>query len=114
MLTLSPRTSRQCCRSTGLPVLRTRSLSPPSETSKSFRRWGQAAEQSANGSRKKLFFSLEKQFKKLQQQKQYCTAENKQQQKQWVAVVWVRWAPHRFSGWYVGPGLSLWCFGLLF
>jgi hypothetical protein len=20
-------------------------------------------------------------------------------------VVWVRWAPHRFSGWYVGPGL---------
>jgi hypothetical protein len=29
-------------------------------------------------------------------------------------VVWVRWAPHPFSGWYVGPGLSLWCFRLLF
>jgi hypothetical protein len=29
-------------------------------------------------------------------------------------VVWMRWAPHRCSGWYVGPGLSLWCFRLLF
>jgi hypothetical protein len=29
-------------------------------------------------------------------------------------VVWVRWVTHRFSGWYVGPGLSLWFFRLLF
>ncbi len=29
----------------------------------------------------------------------------------WIGgcVVWVRWAPHRFSGWYVGSDLSLGC-----
>ena len=29
-------------------------------------------------------------------------------------VVWVRWAPHWYLGWYVGPGLSLRCFRLWF
>jgi hypothetical protein len=29
-------------------------------------------------------------------------------------VIWVRWAPHRYLGGYVGPGLSLWSFRLLF
>ena len=29
-------------------------------------------------------------------------------------VIWVRWAPHRYLGWYAGPGLSLRCFRLLF
>ncbi len=29
-------------------------------------------------------------------------------------VIWVWWVPHRYLGWYVGPGLSLWCFRLWF
>jgi hypothetical protein len=29
-------------------------------------------------------------------------------------VVWVRWAPPWYLGWYVGPELSLRCFRLLF
>jgi hypothetical protein len=29
-------------------------------------------------------------------------------------VIWVRWAPHQHLGGYVGPGLSLRCFRLLF
>jgi hypothetical protein len=29
-------------------------------------------------------------------------------------VIWVRWVPHRYLGWYVGPGLSLRCFRLWF
>ncbi len=29
-------------------------------------------------------------------------------------VIWVWWSSHRYLGWYVGPGLSLRCFRLLF